>query len=143
MRMENRVPFIAGRSKGPRVLVVEDNEALRRVVVGFLRYWGCETNEARDGEEAIALIETHGGSFDVLLLDIMLPKVDGIEVAATTRRIRPELEIVVCSGSLDATIIAALESTGVRFFISKPFLPERLREAIRQACESGVGADRS
>lgn len=141
--MADRVPMIRRSSKGPRVLVVEDNEALRRVVVGFLRYWGCETVEAGDGEEAIGLIEERGGSIDVVLLDIMLPKIDGIEVAATTRRIRPELEIVVCSGSLDASIIASLESSGVRIFISKPFLPERLSDAIRQACESKVGVDPS
>lgn len=143
MCITDRVPTITRRSKGPRVLVVEDNEALRRVVVGFLRHWECETVEAADGEAAIHLIETRGGSIDVVLLDIMLPKIDGIEVAATTRRIRPELEIVVCSGSLDAAIIAALESFNISIFISKPFLPERLRDAIRQACQSRVGVDPS
>lgn len=67
----------------PKILLVEDKESLRMVYSEYLRMEGFEITEAKDGEEAIKIATA--GDFDLMLLDIMLPKVDGLDVLKNLR----------------------------------------------------------
>ena len=77
--------------KPPRILVVDDNEVNRDILVTRLEIHGYELLQAADGEEALAAAKQHLP--DLILLDVMMPKIDGIEV---TRRIKADASCLSC-----------------------------------------------
>jgi CheY-like chemotaxis protein len=115
------------------VLVVEDDPMLRRVVVKTLLSWGFTIREAHDGAEALCEVEAAKEAFSVMLLDIMLPVCDGVEVARRVGRDRPELPIVACSAALDESMVSRLRDAGVRHFLPKPYSADSLRDMLRLA----------
>ena len=115
------------------VLVVEDDPMLCRVVVRTLRSWGFAIREAHDGGEALSEVEAAAEVFSVMLLDVMLPVMDGIEVARRVLRDRPEFPIVACSAAMEAEMIAQLRDAGVRHFLPKPYSADSLRAILRLA----------
>ena len=116
------------------VLVVEDNEINAIVVEGFLDHMGHEVKVVTTGEAAVETIRSE--PFDVVLMDISLPGIDGVE---TTRRIRNidrsthrELPIIAMSAHVFQNEIAHVLDAGMNAFVGKPVSPERLAEALAQ-----------
>ncbi|MDD9981309.1 MAG: TMAO reductase system sensor histidine kinase/response regulator TorS, partial [Gammaproteobacteria bacterium] len=116
------------------VLVVEDNEINAIVVEGFLDHMGHEATVVTTGEEAVATVRKQ--PFDVVLMDISLPGIDGVEA---TRRIRnldrsagSELPIIAMSAHVFQNEIAHVLDAGMDAFVGKPVSPERLAEALAQ-----------
>src|SRR5579863_8478849 len=83
------------------VLVVEDDAMLRRAVVRILSSWGYEILEAGDGFAALEQVAQAGSQLSAVLLDIMLPVMDGVEVARKILVDQPDLPVVACSAALD------------------------------------------
>lgn len=114
-----------------RALVIED-DSLQRALVSRLLVWsGFEVVEAADGGVAIDLLVGARESFDVILLDIMLPVADGVEVARQALQVDPNLPFIACSAVLQGDNEQLLRRLGVRGFLPKPFTAEALRDAIR------------
>ena len=113
------------------ILVVEDEELLRTSVSKLLRRLGFMVVEARDGSEAMELLRAHGGELEAVLLDFTLPGTPSVEVLDATRRIRPNMRILVTSAYSKDTVAATL---GLRAydFVRKPF---RLGELTRLLTE--------
>jgi CheY-like chemotaxis protein len=122
----------------PSALIVEDDPAARNLLAQLLESLDFDTHLAADGEEALTRIGQ--GDYDVILLDIVLPKVSGIEVMEWVLRNRPGLlsKIIVVTG-LDIHEIRSL-FPAVHETLSKPVLPGRLREAVR-SCASRRTSD--
>jgi len=113
----------------PKALVVEDEAVTRTLLEQLLQSLDCEVDLAVDGEQALALLLAH--HYDVVLLDIMLPKMSGIEVMEALRRERPRvLDCVIVVTGLDIREIRSL-FPAVHDTLPKPVLPGRLREAVR------------
>ena len=113
-----------------RILLVEDEEKLARVVELELRYEGYEVEKAFDGREGLE--KALSGRFDLLLLDIMLPSMSGMEVR---RRLRRESQVpVIMVTARDAVVdkVSGLDS-GADDYITKPFEIEELLARIRAA----------
>ena len=111
----------------PRILVAEDDEAVRRLVARFLRARGCDVLEVADGTQALAALQ-HGG-FDVVVSDISMPGASGVEVWQAASEWHPELKsrfVFVSALAPDARVA----SQGVRF-VSKPFEISALWQEIR------------
>src|SRR4029077_20166337 len=89
-------PQVAGR-----VLVVEDDLLLRRVIVRTLQTWGFTVLEANDGGAALERVCERMPGLDAVLLDIWLPVLDGVEVARRLQRDCPTLPVVACSAAID------------------------------------------
>ncbi len=125
----------AGRARaGESVLVVEDEAAVRMLVVEVLDELGYQVMEARDGQAAIDLLDT-GRRIDLLITDVGLPVVNGRQVAEHARRTRPGLKVLFMSGYAEQ---AALRSNVVREgmdMIAKPFAMEALAARIRAMIE--------
>jgi two-component system cell cycle response regulator DivK len=128
-----------------KVLIVEDNEDNRELVVKVLRNKGYEMVQAADGEEALekAVAERP----DLILLDISLPKLDGYEVAKRLKSMEEFQEIPIIAftahamkGDREKVIVAGFEG-----YISKPVnvreLPEQVRSFIRGKRESIIGGE--
>ena len=116
------------------VLVVEDNEINAIVVEGFLNHMGHEVNIVTSGEAAVETVRNQ--RVDVVLMDISLPGIDGVEA---TRRIRnldrpaaSELPIIAMSAHVFQNEIAHVLDAGMNAFVGKPVSPERLAEALAQ-----------
>ncbi len=112
-----------------RALIVEDDAAARGLFGQLLESLDFAFDLAADGEEALRCLGEN--EYDVILLDIVLPKVSGIEVLESLHRLRPHLlgKVIVVTG-LDIREIRSL-FPAVHETLSKPVLPGRLREAVR------------
>jgi CheY-like chemotaxis protein len=113
-----------------RILLVEDDPLLRRMLVRILQLWQVDVTEAPDGLEALDQFEHEGGRFDAVLLDIMLPRLNGVEVARALLGCRPGLPIVACSAAFEPSIVHELRSLGVSLCLEKPFNADALGEAL-------------
>jgi CheY-like chemotaxis protein len=113
----------------PRALVVEDEAVTRVLLEQLMQSLDFTVDVAVDGEAALE--QLHASSYDIVLLDIALPKLSGIEVMEALRRDRPRVLgcIIVVTG-LDVREIRSL-FPAVHETLSKPVLPSRLREAVR------------
>lgn len=118
------------------VLVVEDDVLLRQIVSKLLKRWGYRTLEASDGGSALDRVRESSPSPDLMLLDIMLPEINGVEVARIVRVERPDLPIVACSAAFDAEVEADLMALGVESLLPKPFSADALRAVLESAIPS-------
>ena len=100
-----------------RILVVDDDAAIRSLVRRVLEHAGYEVATARDGREAIALIARD--DYDVVLLDVMMPGVDGLEVVESLRR--DNSAVLAHTYLLTASFSKRLDELPVRGIIAKPF----------------------
>jgi PAS domain S-box-containing protein len=124
------------------VLVVEDEPALRKLLVSVLRDTGYVVLEAPDAPGALALAEGYDGTIHVLLTDVVMPQMSGRDLAARLAATRPELRTVYMSGYTDDEILRhGVQHDRVRL-LAKPFtvveLAERLREALDSDAESNA-----
>ena len=112
--------FAAGGSYSrPRILIVDDEESVLEIFVDLFSERDYEVSTAGNGEAALAQLET--GSFDLLLTDINLPGVDGLEVVARAKKFDPEIVVLVITGfASTSTAIDALRH-GAYDYITKPF----------------------
>ncbi|MFH1681628.1 MAG: sigma-54 dependent transcriptional regulator [Candidatus Eisenbacteria bacterium] len=114
-----------------RILVVDDERNIRRTLEMVLRPEGFETIEAESGEAALRLLAEERA--DLVVLDVQLPGMSGIETLREMRRADPDLTVVMISGH--ATIATAVEATreGAFDFLEKPLTKERVLVAVRNA----------
>ena len=109
-----------------RILLLEDEEAIRGFVRINLKRNGMEVTEAEDGETALALAEAASPSFDVALLDVMLPTISGFEVCEQLRARFPRMGIIMLTAkSQEEDKIRGLE-LGADDYVQKPFSPGEL-----------------
>ena len=125
------------------VLVVEDNEFNRRLLKDSLTSWGQEVLLAEDGWQALQLLEQQ--RFDLILLDIRMPGIDGIEVATRIRRQEQErsekaVPIIAITADVDAATREACLSAGINEVLEKPVLPEQLAKTIAAHCAGTMAA---
>jgi len=120
----------SGDRTAPRILLVEDEKDLAQVVCEILHTLPAEVIVARNGREAIRLIESEQ-PFDLVLLDLVLPQLSGLEVLRRLRRISTSAKVILSTGyvaSVDAKDLAELEISGL---LNKPYMPNELLAAVR------------
>jgi CheY-like chemotaxis protein len=119
----------------PTVLIVEDEPAIRAVVAALLEEEGYAVRRARDGLEALSIIESD--PVDLILSDVVMPKLDG---ASLVRRLRQRGQFVPVV--LMSAVYADVDLPGVPF-VPKPFDADRLLEAVSTAMTANGKADRA
>ncbi|HAA10732.1 MAG TPA: hybrid sensor histidine kinase/response regulator [Cytophagales bacterium] len=112
-----------------KILVVEDNTVNQLVARKILERWNIQVQMASNGSEALELLQT--ATYNIVLMDLLMPEMDGYE---TTRKIRQELKnqtpIIALTASSTSSVRKATEEAGMNGFVSKPFKPKALQEAI-------------
>jgi len=113
------------------ILLVEDEMAVRRVALRVLRTWGYRVLEARDAEEAIDLLEDRENHIDLLLTDVVLPRLSGRELAERAEDLRPGIRVLFMSGYTDDVILQHRLLEHDFELLHKPFTAETLTRKVR------------
>lgn len=116
-----------------RILIAEDEEALRAMCARALATDGHQVEAARDGSEALEILIRDRGRFDLLLTDVRMPIMDGIALALATARDFPDLTILLMTGYADQRERAQGLDALVHDVIAKPFSVAELRGAVSEA----------
>ena len=129
-----------------RILIVDDEPDMCWALENILQPKGYQTLAATTGQEALELAEQEG-PLSIALIDLVLPDIDGMKLAALIREMHPEVVIIVISGRVcrgDKVIEEGLESGAFSAFISKPFQLTEVRVAVKTAVSgSGTQTDDS
>ncbi len=113
------------------ILLVEDETSVRDLTRRMLEESGYRVLSAANGSEALRLCTTNRGHIDLMVTDVVMPQMRGVEVARRVARIRPRLRVLFMSGYTDNSI--DLEIAGSVSFLQKPFMLDELLAAVRSA----------
>jgi len=113
------------------VLVVEDEPALRRLISVSLEKRGYTVLAAEDGSEAIRILENNPGEIDLVVSDIMMPKLNGLELRKKATLLRPDMRFLFISGYAEDTIGRTAHLPQDAGYLEKPFLPIELARKVR------------
>jgi PAS domain S-box-containing protein len=112
-----------------RVLVVDDDPSVREFLCFLLEQQGYEVKQASSGREAIALIKA--APFDLLVTDLVMPEIEGLETIATLRKVQPELLIIAIAGYQDGRFLSIASKLGSSATLAKPLPPQEFLETVR------------
>jgi PAS domain S-box-containing protein len=124
---------------GEAVLLVEDDDAVRVMAARILRQQGYVVLEAHHGAAALAALREHEGRIDILVTDVLMPEMDGVELAQAVTRCRPETRVLFMSGYAQRDLLSGATTPGATL-LQKPFRIGELVGAIRKVLDAEPGA---
>jgi CheY-like chemotaxis protein len=117
------------------VLLVEDDASVRVMTFNMLRHLGYEVLQARSGQEALAMVDQHEGTVDLLLTDVVMPGMNGRELAEQLRKHRPQTTVLFTSGYAEDVIVHhGIVDQDINF-IPKPFAMQSLGIKLREVLD--------
>lgn len=116
-----------------RVLIIDDEKVIREGVQRALSGRGYTVEKAENGEAGIEMIRDHG--FDIVLLDLMMPGIDGFAVLDWVKANQPDIEVVVITGFATVSKAVTAMKQGAFDFVGKPFTPDYIRIVVSRAAE--------
>lgn len=127
------IPSHETQSTMPKILIIDDEASIRKSIKEILEYEKYEVDEAADGMEGV--IKVKGNTYDVILCDIKMPKMDGIEVLERIRLLSPESAVVMISGHGNIDTAVSTLKEGAYDYIPKPLDLNRLIVSVRNALD--------
>ncbi len=124
------------------VLVVDDEEIVRDVARRVLQTVGYTVQTAKDGEQAIEMVRPDPGAFDCVVLDMMMPRLSGLETCRELHRFAPRLPILLSSGYNEQDATKDFGRTGLSGFVQKPYRPDELIEGVYRAIQATAASKR-
>lgn len=115
------------------VLVVDDEESIRRLLTRWLTGWGYVAKEASNASDAIEHMTAEPAS--IILCDVMMPVHDGIWLAEQVRTRWPQTAVIMASSAQDMETVMRMRKQGAVDYVTKPFGREMLRQALLRASE--------
>ena len=116
-----------------RILIVDDEEIILQSCLRLLGDSDYELEAVRDGLEALRKIETN--DYDVVILDIMMPKIDGLEVLQKVKEMHPDIDIIMITGLSQIETAVRAMKLGAFDYLPKPFDPDELKLVVQRAFE--------
>jgi len=120
---------------GTTILLVEDDMEVRRYLEMALKCHGYLVETAQDGEEAVACLRESRSRISAVLLDIMMPRKDGLDTLREIRQIDQDIPVIMISGAASPLNVVEAMKLGATDFLGKPVNNEDLRKAVRRALE--------
>jgi DNA-binding response OmpR family regulator/signal transduction histidine kinase len=112
------------------VLVIDDEEAIRRMLIKTLSYVGYDVLEASSGKEGIQLYQENIEKVSVVILDVIMPEMDGVKVYKELKKIHPDVAVLISTGYASNKQTIALKEMGVEGFLKKPYKQSELVKAV-------------
>ena len=131
MMLEKESTEYGIEEKGVRILVVEDDPSTRELLREFLLEEGWTVKLAQDGKEA--LLKVRKESFDLVLTDLKMPRMNGIQLLREMRKIAPYIRVVAMSATEDSRTTVKMKELGVCDFITKPFYLNSVLQKVKKA----------
>jgi signal transduction histidine kinase/CheY-like chemotaxis protein len=122
------------------ILLVEDEPMVRRLTREVLELSGYRVLEAERGAEALSRAERHDGKIDLLLTDVVMPRMSGMMLARQLLGNRPAMKVLFTSGYTDDAVLRHGVVEGQVALLRKPYSPDELAQAVRSALDGGVRA---
>ena len=122
------------------VLFVEDEQSVREMAETMLHRLGYRVFSAGDGEVAVALFKQHTAEIDVVLCDLSMPKINGIETMTALRNIRPDIPVILASGHIESHAMAGAQEHPPEAFLHKPYRRSDLKAVLDQVLQQGKSA---
>jgi CheY-like chemotaxis protein len=119
-----------------RVLLVEDQSDVRKLSARILRQAGYDVVAVETGEHGLTMVRSSVAPFDVLVTDVVLPKMSGGELAVEAVKATPGLQVLYVSGYAEDDIVRRGVSTSQAAFLAKPFSPKALLHAVRRLLDA-------
>ncbi len=113
-----------------RILLADDDRNVNRSVDTLLTLDGYETMPVYNGEEALQKALQH--KFDLLITDLIMPRLDGIELITRIKKFNPDLPILVLSGQLNDKLIRLLKKQKICYVLQKPVNPAQFRKIVHR-----------
>lgn len=122
------------------IMVVEDEPAVRGFILNLLRQHGYDVSEASDGDDALRLIEKSAGAIDLLVTDLVMPRLAGFELAQRLISQRPGMHVLYMSGYSDEAVLRREGLPPGADFLQKPFDPEAFSRKVREILDKAAGS---
>jgi len=122
------------------VLVVDDERGIRRVARRVLERAGFDVRDAGDGQEALEVFAEHSGEIVAVLLDVTMPRMDGVECFRRLRALDAGVRVILSSGYNRQDTTQAFAGKGLAGFLQKPYSPQKLVDALRKLLANGQDA---
>jgi len=119
--------------RGASILVVDDEEIMREILQALLEREGCEVALTASGEEGLAQARSH--AFDVAIVDVMMPGIDGIETLAELQKLDDELPVILITAFASVENAITSMKRGAFDYVSKPFKNDEVLVVVRNAVE--------
>jgi two-component system, cell cycle sensor histidine kinase and response regulator CckA len=116
----------------PKILIVEDEEVVRRVLEEILHRLGYRVIAAADGFEALDLFSEHAAELDLVLFDMSMPRMGGDVLFNKLRQAAPAMKTLLTSGYSDFAPIDEMRSNGLSGFLPKPFTIQQVRDELQR-----------
>ncbi|MBN2780472.1 MAG: response regulator, partial [Candidatus Marinimicrobia bacterium] len=129
VRTENRTRAHRAVS-GSTILIIDDEEAIRRMLAKSLEYMGYEVLEAGRGQDGVAIFRENRDKIVAVILDVIMPEMDGVQIYKELIRIDPEVAVLISSGFANNEQTTALKELGVKGYLKKPYRQSDLIKAI-------------
>ncbi len=130
------VPPVADLRGVKTILVAEDDESIRKLAVEILGQYGYTVLSAGDGEEAIRVAGAHEGKIGLLLSDVVMPRMGGVELYRRLQQARPGIKVIYMSGYTDNAIVHQGVLDPCTAFLQKPFSPIGLARKVKEVLQA-------
>jgi CheY-like chemotaxis protein len=118
------------------VLVCDDDDGVRKLLVDILEFRAYKILQARNGRHALEVVQTYGGPIHLLITDVVMPQLGGVELAQKLRETQPNLAVLYLSGYPEQPEVLSLALDRQTQFLAKPFLPSDLTSAVSSMLEA-------
>ncbi|MEZ5429533.1 MAG: ABC transporter substrate-binding protein [Pyrinomonadaceae bacterium] len=134
-KFQTEVVLPSVSSGNETILLVEDDEVVRGVIISILELGGYQVFVASNGEDALRMADADFGPIQLLLTDVVMPRMSGREVAEQFRKLDPDIRVLYISGYTEDTIVHhGMLDEGIDF-LEKPFTPDALLDKVREVLE--------
>jgi len=120
----------------PAVLVVEDQESVRRFIVKLLSRHGIQAFDAANAAQGLSIVHQRAGRIDLAILDMVMPGVSGLDLATDLSREYPGIKILYISGFVESIAMDVIARRSPQAVLLKPFTEQALLDRVRQFLET-------